>query len=125
MSFNAKRYNAKAFTEGTWAEIMGGRFKIARIGNSDYQMALEKSGFNSDRTPAKDKTTALYTAAAKGLLKDWEDVTDADGNQIKYSIEAAVAVMIENPDLFEEIVEFSKDLDNYRAQDIEAQAKKR
>lgn len=123
MAFNAKKYNAKSFTEGAWKEIMGGRFKVARAGNLVYQEALERNRKQKFSNKAEEEEATLR-AIAEGILRDWEEVEDADGKDIPYSIANAIVVMRENPDLLTELLSEANELDNYRNEDIEAQAKK-
>jgi hypothetical protein len=123
MAFNAKRHNAKAFTGGAWVEIMGGRFKVARAGNLVYQEALEKSRKRKYASKAEEQESTLR-AIAEGILKDWEEIEDADGKTIPYSIDNAVVVLEENPDLLTELLAEANNLDNFRAEDIEEQGKK-
>lgn len=124
MSFNAKRNDVTKFTAGVWVDIFGGRFKIARAGNPEYDQALEDSGYRRTDDPAK-KQRALYTAIAEGVLKDWEDVVDNDGQPIPYTVENAVEVLLENPDLVGELLQEANTLSNYRREDVATQKKKR
>jgi Trk K+ transport system NAD-binding subunit len=124
MSFNAKRNDVTKFTAGTWVEIFGARWKVARAGNPEYDQALEESGYRRTEDPAK-KQRALYTAIAEGVLKDWEDVVDNDGQPIPYSVDNAVEVLLENPDLVGEVLREANTLSNYRREDVATQKKKR
>lgn len=123
MAFNAKKYNAAAFTEGAWRPIMGGRFKIARAGNLVYQEALDRTRKRKFSTKAEEEEATLR-AIAEGILKDWEDVEDADGKAIPYSIDNAITVMRENPDLLNDTLKEANDLEGYLREDVEEQAKK-
>ncbi len=123
MAFNAKKHDAKAFTGGAWVDIMGGRFKVARAGNLVYQEALERTRKRKFATKLEEEDSTLR-AIAEGILKDWEDVEGADGKDIPYSIENAITVMRENPDLLTELLAEANNLDNYRREDVEEQAKK-
>ncbi|MBR9878687.1 MULTISPECIES: hypothetical protein [unclassified Halomonas] len=123
MAFNAKRYSPDAFTQGVWLAIMGGQFKVARAGNPIYEQALEESGYRKKIEPA-EKERALYTAIATGVLRDWSGVEDDSGEPIPYSIENAVEVMLDNPDLVARILSQANDLSNFRREDIEDQGKK-
>jgi hypothetical protein len=123
MAFNAKKHNAAAFTEGAWVEIMGGEFKIARAGNLVYQEALERTRKRKFATKREEETATLHSIA-EGILKDWKGVEDADEKPIPYSIDNAVEVMRENPDLLTELLAEANNLDNYRREDVDEQAKK-
>lgn len=124
MAFNAKRFNVSSFTAGVWVDILGARWKIARAGNPEYDQALEDSGYRRTDDPAK-KQRALYTAIAEGVLLDWEDVVDNDGEPIPYTVENAVEVLIENPDLVSEVLQEANTLSNYKRGDVSAQKKRR
>lgn len=121
MAFNAQRYDTKAFTEGTWTEVLGGQFKLARAGNPTYEKAMEDGGYRKAKTP-ESKERALYKAVAEGILKDWSDVQDAEGKDIPYSIENVITVLQENPDLVSEVLSKANDLDEFLRTDVEEQA---
>lgn len=123
MSFNARRNDPQKFTAGTWVEILGGQFKVARAGNPEYEKALEDSGYRKKEEPSA-KQRALYEAIATGVLKDWQDVEDDKGEAIPYSVDNAVTVLQENPDLVGRILNEANDLANFRREDQERQAKK-
>lgn len=121
MAFQSEKYAADKFESGVWREIDGGRFRIAKAGNSVYEEALEANAYRKAKTP-KAREKALYTAVAIGILKDWEEVIDAKGTTIPYSVVAAVKVLAENPDLVTKILEEANDLSNFRREDIKEQA---
>jgi len=121
--FNARRNDPAKFTAGTWVEIFDARWKIARAGNPEYEQALEDSGYRrTDDTTKKQR--ALYTAIAEGVLKDWEDVVDQNGEAIPYTTDNCVEVLLENPDLVGELLREANTLANFRREDQQAQAKK-
>ncbi|MFG6139510.1 hypothetical protein [Halomonas sp. B23F22_10] len=123
MAFNAKRNDVALFTAGTWVSLMGAEFKLARAGNPEYEKALEESGYRKKEEPSA-KQRALYTAVATGVLKDWRDVVDNDGEPIPYGVENAVEVLMENPDLVARILNEANDLSNYRREDHASQGKR-
>ena len=124
MAFNAKRFNTTAFTDGVWVNILGGEFKIARAGNPEYEQALEDSGYRKMEDPT-EKQRALYKAIARGVLKDWRDVEDDNGQAIPFSVDNAVDVLLDNPDLVGRLLNEANDLSNWKRKDIESQKKPR
>lgn len=124
MAFNAKRFDTNAFTDGVWINILGGEFKIARAGNPEYEKALEESGYRKLDDPA-EKQNALYRAIARGVLKDWRDVEDGNGEPIPFTTDNAVEVLLDNPDLVGRLLSEANDLSNWKRQDTEAQKKPR
>lgn len=123
MAFNAQRFDNQKAAGGTWCNIMGGQFLIARAGNENYMEAQERNGKRKATTVA-ERQHALYRSIAEGILLDWKEVEDAKGNAIPYSVDAAVEVLSDNPDLVNQIMVEANDLENFRREDIETQAKK-
>ncbi|RUR26845.1 hypothetical protein ELY33_17200 [Vreelandella andesensis] len=123
MAFNAKRFNTDAFTDGVWVNILGGEFKVGRAGNPHYERALEDSGYRKLDDPA-EKQRALYTAIAKGVLKDWRDVEDDKGQAIPFTVDNAVDVLMDNPDLVGRLLSEANDLSNWKKDDVSNQTKK-
>lgn len=125
MAFNAQRNDVAKFTEGTWVTIMGGQFKIARAGNPEYEQALEDSGYRNIEDDPAAKQRALYRAIATGVLKDWADVEDDNEAAIPFSVDNAVTVLLENPDLVGRVLTEANTLSNYRREDAAKQSGKR
>lgn len=123
MAFNAKRNDNEKALHGEWFGIMGGQFLIARAGNENYLAAQERNGKRKASTPG-ERQRALYKSIAEGILLDWRDVTDDQGQSIPYSVDAAVEVLMDNPELVAAIMAEANDFENYRRDDIEQQAKK-
>lgn len=123
MAFNAERNDNGKALGGTWRPIMGGEFLIARAGNPNYLAAQERNGKRRAAT-AEERQEVLYRSIAEGILLDWREVVDKDDKAIPYSVDAAVKVMWDNPDLVTEILSEANDHENYRREDISRQAKK-
>lgn len=123
MAFNAQRNDNSKALHGTWTPIMGGQFLIARAGNENYLAAEERNGKRSATTPA-ERWHSLYKSIAEGILLDWRDVEDRDGKPIPYSVDAAIDVLTDNPDLVNAIMAEANNYENFRRDDIEGQAKK-
>lgn len=123
MAFNAKRFNTNAFTDGVWVSILGGEFKVARAGNPAYEKALEDCGYRKIDEPA-EKQRALYRAIAVGVLKDWKDVEDDKGEPIPYTVDNAVDVLVDNPDLVSRLLAEANDLSNWKREDVASQGKR-
>ena len=121
--FNAQQYDQNKVNNGAWRDIMGGQFLIARAGNERYLEAQERNG-RRKATNAADRQRALYQSIAEGILLDWRDVVDKDGNTIAYSVPAAVEVLNDNPDLVSAILAEANDSEAFRREDIAEQKKK-
>lgn len=124
MAFNAQRNDRSKFTEGAWVPMFGAEFKVARAGNPEYERALEESGYRKIEDP-EERMRALYRAVATGILRAWKDVVDANNDPIPYTVDNAVEVLLDNPDLASRILSEANDLSNFRRDDITTQVKKR
>lgn len=124
MAFNARKYQSDKFAEGVWVTIMGGQFKIARAGNPEYEQALEDSGYRNIGDDPEAKQRALYRAISTGVLKDWADVEDEHGKAIPFTVDNAVTVLLENPDLVGRVLSEANNLSNWRRADVSQQSKK-
>lgn len=123
MAFNAEKYDTDKFINGSWTDIMGGKFKVARAGNPVYEKALEDSGFRKKEDP-EEKARALYKAISVGILKDWAEVVDAQGQNIPFSVDNSVQVLMDNPDLSNKVLAKANDLEIHLREDTATQAKK-
>lgn len=123
MAFNAQQNDTRKFTEGTWLDLFGARWKVARAGNPRYLEAVEKHGKRHAQTKA-DEQRALMLAIAEGILLDWDDVVDANEEAIPYSTHNAADVLSDNPELVNALLAEANRSENYRREDIDAQAKK-
>lgn len=122
MAFNAQKNDRAKAHGGVWVDIMGGQFLVARAGNPGYLAAQERH--QKRRGSAVEQQQALYRAIAEGILLDWREVTDAHGEPIPYSADAAVTVLDDNPELVAAILAEANDVENFRRDDIEDQKKK-
>lgn len=123
MGFNARKNDTSKFEQGAWVDIMGGRFKVARAGNTRYLEALERHGKRRAQTKAEEQR-AMMLSIAEGILRDWSDVEDDKGEAIPYSVDNAVEVLQDNPELVAALLSEANDSENYRREDVAAQAGK-
>lgn len=120
MAFNVERFDQDKFAHGTWTEIMGGQFKVCKAGSAAYEKALEANGYRKKKDPAA-KEKALLHAVAEGILVDWADIQDANGQEVPYTVENCARVLGDNPDLVAEVLQAANDLDLFRKEDVEEQ----
>ena len=114
--------NTDAETEGVWF-VVGGpkeRLKVARAANQVYAEALRKAtkgremALELETLPEGESNDILATAAAEGLLKDWEGMT-RDGKAIKYSVTNAKREMTDMPEFRRYVEKLSNRVDRFRA----------
>ena len=123
MAFNAQQNDTRKFTEGTWIELFGARWRVARAGNPRYLEALERHGKRHAQGKAEEQR-ALMLAIAEGILLGWEEVVDANGEPIPYTVDNAAEVLADNPDVVNALLVEANRAENFRREDMAAQAKK-
>lgn len=116
--------------KGIWVELSNSKFLVAYSGNTEYikiatrlrkpyERAIKKGTID-----AESLENVLCKAMAQGLLLDWKNVTDVEGNQVPYSEEMAESALKNDPDFRAFILETAENLEAFRKDDIKATAKK-
>lgn len=104
-------------------------FIVARTGgaNTEYQKAQDRI-FKPHRRAIMNNSMSTARIQQlnrqvfiEGALRGWENVTDADGQQIEFSKDAAVKLFTELPDLFLDLSSQAGDPEYFKG-DIEADA---
>ena len=124
MKMRITQVDDKAAADGTWTNYRGVNLKIARSGNERFTQSFLRASrpyrreITQNALDNKIAERILCEAIAEGILVDWNNF-EIDGNQIDYSVGNATELMKQDPDCREFVQEFSKDLNNYLAQDKE------
>ncbi|WP_417837654.1 hypothetical protein [Thalassospira tepidiphila] len=127
--FELNSYDADSFETGVWSTVQGdSELKVARAGNAEYQRELEKleKSFRKEHgeklTPGQ-RHSLNCQAIARGLLKDWRNVTE-NGKVIEYTPEVGAKYLKRNPKLLSYVLERANDLERWEKEDLEDQAGK-
>ena len=107
-------------TDGIWVEFGDGdnvcEFKIARLHNpgcENYVAKLHERRKKWNRSIESDRSHSIK-AYARHVLKGWRDLTDDDGNDIPFSIDAAEKILTDYPDVREFVTEVALDNEQFR-----------
>lgn len=100
------------------------KFLIARAGgeNKRFTKMLQQKMRPHARAAAAGtlsdevSTRVVRECFCRTVLLDWEGVTDAEGNPLPFSVEAAEKVLTDLPDLFEDLLDQAKKVSNFLAQ---------
>lgn len=127
MPFDPKKYDAKAFIDGTWEEFDGGLFKIAKAGNPQHQDARKRIPREYEQKHGKDLTPELEEKMnaeiiAHGLLLDWQDV--GVDEPVPYTKQNAATVLREYPPLANFVVIKANDVSRFEREKIEEAVEK-
>lgn len=106
------------------------RFKIRRANSEQAQkvmrklMAPYKSITRSGRDLPRGVSEDLERQwVAQAILVDWAGVTDRDGKELPFSVDKAMKVLAELPDMRREIANLSGEAETFRRQQLEDDAK--
>ncbi|QHD50056.1 hypothetical protein [Vreelandella aquamarina] len=131
MAFNFNRYDQEKISDGTWEEIDGGQFKIAKSGNPRHLEAIERIGkelqekWPNGDIPVIKRIEAKAKEFAEGVLRDWKEVANTDGDSVPYSVENATTLLMNDEPLYEALMRKSRDMARFENKRIESQKKKR
>jgi len=106
-------------------------FLISRMGggNKAYTKALEMGTkpFRRQNQMGNLGEDVLRPIVRKAfcstVLKGWRNVYDENGSQLSYSYDAAIKLMTELPAVYEILQQEAMDIENFRNEAIEAEAK--
>lgn len=111
----------EAELEGNWFELDEETgFKVKRLGGRNHAKYLQliakehKKYIGQDISEDKEKEI-LVRIFCQGCLTDWKGVV-LDGKELKYNEENAVKLFTELPELYDMVVQFASNIDNYREQ---------
>ena len=112
--------------EGVWRDDIVGdvRMKIARIGNPRYNkrfQALSKPhrrALRSGRLKDDIAEKLMIQCLAETIILDWENV-EYKGKELPFSLENAVMILTELPELRNYVNDIANELEGYQAEDDE------
>jgi len=112
-------------TDGVWHPVQDGfEIKIARIGNPNYNLAMQALSLTSSGSSfGKDKTTIsddeLVSILASTVVVDWKGLTE-QGKEVKYSVKKAKEILLDPryQDLRRWVIRMASDATNYREEAI-------
>lgn len=102
-------------------------FLLARAGgaNAKFAKAMEiktrpyRRQIQEDTMDLALANKLLIEAFAETVILGWEGITTPSGKKIPFSVEAAIALLIALPDLFNELREAAARQSNFRAAEVE------
>jgi hypothetical protein len=109
-------------TGGVWVSLgEGAEVLVARATNPKYRAALAKfqkqfCGMKPDPQSSEFEKAVTY-AMAEAVLLDWKGIA-VGGENLEYSFDNAVSVLMDYPDFREAISRISLDVDYYRPDEI-------
>ena len=127
--------NTTAEQNGHLVEIRDGEdtigFMVARAGGANRKFAAmlqsemrphQHSGINNVSDDVATKT--LVRVMAHTLIKDWEGVTDREGNELEFCPEECIKLLTALPELRDTLYSEAQKIANYAVIEREEDAKK-
>ncbi|RUR52694.1 hypothetical protein [Vreelandella populi] len=130
MAYKFNRFDQQKIVEGEWIEFDGGRFKVAKSGNTAHLEASERISKEMQKkypdgdVPIMERLRGTAREWAEGVLRDWEDMAAEDGSSVPYSIENATTLLLNDETLFNEIRRKSRQMARFEQEYVEKEAKK-
>ena len=118
-------------TEGFWYKVNKKiSVKLARAGgaNLSFTKAMEEKtrehrkrggAFEGNSVDVELATDLMKRAFAETIILDWKGFTTKDGKTVIYSAKVAYKLMVDLPDLFNELRDAAGEAANYRIEDIQ------
>ena len=118
-------------TEGFWYKVNKKiSVKLARAGgaNLSFTKAMEEKtrehrkrggAFEGNSVDVELATDLMKQAFAETIILDWKGFTTKDGKTVIYSAKVAYKLMVDLPDLFNELRDAAGEAANYRIEDIQ------
>ncbi len=102
-------------------------FLICRSGKSNkkYIRELEratsknKGSFRSGKIPSDIMESIALKVFCKTVILDWKNIINLDKETIPFSYENAKSLMLELPDLYDQLSIFSQDFGNFKDEEME------
>jgi len=110
---------------GVWTTFSGSKFLITHLSSIRFQREVTRlqqpyrkkiDAGTMDPKVAKD---LMCQAMAKGLILDWQDVTNNAKESVAYSSEAAYTALSNDPEFRELVSDFASNLENFREAELE------
>ena len=114
--------------EGFWHPVSDTiQFLMARAGgsNSNFAKSLEvrtrphRRKIDNDDMDLDLANKIMIEVFAETVIKDWEGITNEDGEPMPYTKENAVMLLTQLPDLFNELREVAVKQANFRSANLE------
>lgn len=124
--FELNAYDADSFETGVWSTVQGdSELKVARAGNAEYERQREKlekefRREHGDKMSPEARHAMSCMAIARGLLKDWKNVTE-NGKPVDYTPEIGARYLKKNPKLLSYVLDRANDLERWEREDTEDQ----
>lgn len=111
--------------DGVWTEFDGAKFKIAHMSNMKFQRALARQQqphrrkLESGTLDPKLNRDIVARAMSEGILLDWKNVKNSDGQDVDYTSDRGFIALQKNVEFREYVSEFAMNLQNFKQDEVQ------
>lgn len=101
---------------------------VLRAGNSNRKylerLTAKMRPYRTQKKMDPDVSRRLLAEVyAEAVIVGWKDVKDASGNSMEFTRENCVKLLIDLPDMFDDLVRFAEDMRNFQTEQVEEETK--
>jgi len=118
--------NGNTETEGSEFIYRGNVLIVARSGNTKFKKLFRelmkpfKEEFDSGRMSEDQSNELMIECVSQTILVGWKKFKDVTGKEHTYSQKNAKELLTDDKDVYDEIIKFSENIDNYLTESNEA-----
>jgi len=118
--------NGNTETEGSEFIYRGNKLTVARSGNTKFKKLFRelmkpfKEEFDSGRMSEAQSNELMIECVSQTILVGWTVFKDVTGKEHEYSHKNAKELLTDDTDVYDEIIKFSENIDNYLTSTDEA-----
>jgi predicted nuclease of predicted toxin-antitoxin system len=118
--------NGNTETEGSEFIYRGNKLIIARSGNTNFKKLFRElmkpfqEEFDSGRMSEDQSNNLMIECVSQTILVGWKEITDVTGEKFEYSHANAKSLLTDDKDVYDSIIVFSENIDNYLTSSDEA-----
>jgi len=111
--------NGNTEIEGSEFIYRGNVLIVARSGNTKFKKVFRelmkpfKEEFDSGRMNEDQSNALMIECVSQTILVGWKKFKDVTGKEYEYSEENAKELLTDDKDVYDEIIKFSENIDNY------------
>lgn len=90
----------------------------AKIFNKKYGRQLENGNLSDDI-----QRQFIAETYAKAVVVDWKGVTDKEGKKLEFNEKNCIKILVDLPDLMEEIADYASSFENFRQANLDENVK--
>lgn len=114
--------------KGVTIDYGGFSITVLRAGNGNRKylerLTAKMRPYRTQKKIDPDVSRRLLAEVyAEAVIVGWKDVKDASGNSMEFTRENCVKLLMDLPDMFDDVVRFAEDMRNFQTEQVEEETK--